>query len=252
MIKDIVVFTCTAEQESAQKLGFKTIVGNNVYKEDFKNSICIRWGMGMNIYSRLNPIRCDFNRVVNPARAIQLNVQKNRALDAISRVVHTPKIFHDFVPKGKTVVYRPTTHAAGAGFFVTNGPFEVEEGHYATEFFKTDVEYRMFFCGNKTMCARRIPNRTHKPTKYTCRSMFAYSFCETPSGLHDMTLDAARVIGLDAGAADILKVGNKFVFLEINSAVTCDWPIIINFYKLNLLKLIKDRFNDRRKLNIRP
>lgn len=236
------VFTCESERASAQKLGFETSVGGYFFTDDFSDSICIRWGMGSELSSKKTGKASEFKQVINPAKAIQLNVKKNEALAAMSKVVNTPKVFKK-VPRGKVVVYRPTSHSGGKGFQVVTGPFDVQEGYYATEYLKTDNEYRVFFCGGKTMCAKRVPNKRYVKSKYVCRSMFAYEFLKkTPKDLHNMTLKAAKVIGLDTGASDVLKVGRKYVFLENNSAVTCDWDIITKFYRKNLIALIKKKF----------
>lgn len=245
MASNIYVFTCESERASAEKLGFKTFVGNYHFTEQFKNDICIRWGLGADLLSspKMGSKTKEFNRVINPAKAIQLNVEKDEALKTMSKVVNTPKIYSGKVPKNKLAVYRPTSHAGGKGFQVLRGPFEIGPDCYATQYLRTNNEFRVFFCGNKTICAKRVPNKRYVKSKYVCRSMFAYEFLKkTPKQLHNMTLKAAKSIGLETGASDVLKVGNRYIFLENNSACTLDWEIITKFYKRNLISLIKKKF----------
>jgi glutathione synthase/RimK-type ligase-like ATP-grasp enzyme len=55
-------------------------------------------------------------------------------------------------------------------------------------------------------------------------------------------LKAAKIIGLEAGAADILSANGHYYFLELNSAPTIDLMRIERFYKRNIVKLIAKKF----------
>jgi len=72
------------------------------------------------------------------------------------------------IPYGKTVVSRPLTHAAGIGFQLKKGPFEVVKGEYCTEFISTDKEFRVFVAGNKTLVCSR--EKARKDDSDICRS----------------------------------------------------------------------------------
>lgn len=242
---NIKVFTIDSELESAKKLGFET--STYPYRvEDYDNYIVIRWGFGQEIYNRENKLS-DFKRVINPQRSIQLNCRKNVALRVMSRVVNTPRMFVRRVPRG-LYVYRPTHHTSGQCFAVNTGPFRIRRGFYATEFIRTETEFRVWFCGNATLCAKRVTQSKEKLNqKYKCRSLWAYRFWKkTPKRLAKQVIKAAKEIGLDFGCADILYKKGKYYFVEMNTAPSLDHRILINFYRTNLKKLIKRKLAKKR------
>ena len=240
----IKVLTINSEAKSAKRLGLPTTIGSFEKRvELLADDIVIRWGNSTQHYNASN-YRADFYQVVNPAAAIRANCDKFNSTLALSRVVDTPRLFHDLVPNGITAVVRPIEHSAGKDFKVKVGEYELRNGEYATEFIKTDTEVRVWFCGNATLCAKRVPMRDTEEGDFPCRSGWDYHFCfqKTPDSLHMSTLKAAKTIGLDCGAADILVKDGIFYFLELNSAPTIDKMRLEKFFKKNLLKLMQNKF----------
>ena len=244
------VLTVESEYNSALRLGYgeDNTLTENGYTSDFDNDLVIRWG---NSYQakykegeRMH--RVEYKRVINPRIAIRLNCNKPVALGKLSTVVDTPKLWFpgDRVPAGETVVYRADRHAGGSGFNVQNGPFTVDPERYATGWLQSDTEFRVWFCGNSTMCGVRW-KRSECTDKYPCRSLWGYDFKnKVPLALHTATLRAAGVIGLECGAADVLYLKGKYYFLELNSAVTIDKLVIEEFYRDRLKKLIRQKYPD--------
>jgi hypothetical protein len=242
----IKILTIDSELESAKKLGFQTFtyLDENVRNSD--KDIIIRWGYGGNYKDELDK-PADFLNVINPAKSIQLNCRKNVALRTLSRVVNTPKMYLRKVPSNnKYYVHRPTSHTEGRNFYVQKSPFKVKQWHYATEFINTDKEIRVWFCGNKTVCAYRVTKSKERlAQKFPSRALWPYRFIKrVPINLHKQTLLAAKAIGLEFGACDILIKNGKYYWLECNTAATLDSNILIDFYKSGLQKLVKQKFGD--------
>jgi hypothetical protein len=241
-LPEIIVFAPNSELKSAQRLGFPTFDHVEKYKEDYDGKIIIRWGYGYDAKSK-DMIFCDskdFENVVNPVDTIQLNVRKHEAIQVLSKVVKTPKIYLNKVPSNRLVVYRPTAHAGGKDFNVKRGPFNIPQGYYATQFIKTNKEVRVFVCGNKTLTCSR--EKAKKDDSDICRSNWRYvNFRKTPKNLHKMVLRAAKKIGLECCAFDILVVKRKYIFLEGNAAPTLE-KAVTQFYKKNLVYLINKKF----------
>ena len=244
------VLTVESERNSALRLGYgeDNLLTENGYTSDFDDGLVIRWG---NSYQakykdgeRMH--RVEYKRVINPRSAIKLNCNKPAALNKLSGVVNTPKIWFpgEKVPANETVVYRADRHAGGSGFNVQKGPITVAEEHYATAWIPSTTEFRVWFCGNSTMCGVRW-KRSQCTDKYPCRSLWGYDFKnKVPVALHTATLKAAAAIGLECGAADILYFEGKYFFLELNSAVTIDKLVIEEFYRDRLKRLIKQKYPD--------
>ena len=157
-LDNVLVLTTNSEEKSARRLGFPVYTYFPHEIKDFKNVVVIRYGNGYVEAVVENPIFAetdDFPNVINPASAIALNVNKDKALENLSKHVTTPQIYKDFVPKGRKCVYRKTAHAFGEGFKLKKGGFKVEDGHYATDFISTKREVRVFVAGNKTLCCSR-------------------------------------------------------------------------------------------------
>lgn len=235
------VLTIDSEKESAERLGLKTLTYfGDKYVESFDNSVNVRWGNSRKILSR-SGAEVDFKFVVNPAENIAFNCRKHEALKKLSLIVKTPTLYETEVPAGIVAVVRPIEHSGGSNFQVKTGPFTLNRGHeYATEFIRTSIEYRVWFINGKTLCARRA--RSADRSEYPCRSEWGYEFCEITKKLHNQTVLAARYIGLDCGAADILSKNGVYYFLELNSAPTLDLKCLDVFYKKNLKKLIQKKF----------
>ena len=243
------VLTCESEQASATRLRYEDVTTDVKSVEDWENDLVIRWGRSAWSWTtdyRGNEVRAEYNRVINPRRAIYLNCCKAKALQRLQEVVNTPNIWlpGQTVPEGQEAVHRAVHHAGGAGFNVQTGPFVVAPESYATSWIPSRVEYRVWFCGDDTMCGvRRIGSVC--PDKYPCRSQWGYDFKQSvPAKLHKDTLLAASTIGLEFGAADIMYLGDKFYFLELNSAPTIDKLVIEEFYKASMKKLIKKKYPD--------
>ncbi len=236
----ISILTIGSEFESAQRLGWPTSIYHKEYLSNYKaDEIVIRWGNSSPLYDK-DGNGLDFPNVVNPASAIAFNCEKNLALEAISKVVLTPTQYKEKVPSGIQAVVRGTSHSGGKGFNVMKGPVKIADWQYATKFIRTKTEYRVWFCGDKTLCAKRV---TKKAVKYPyCRSTWAYRFCKITKELHEQTLKAARAIGLECGASDVLSYRGKYYFLENNSAPTVDHRLIKNFYRGALPILVRKKW----------
>jgi hypothetical protein len=236
----IQVLTIDQEYESALRLGYKTHPYMFGHADDFDDSIMIRWGYGGSIYNKDGKVS-EFKFVVNTQTAISLNCQKDKALKELAKVVKTPAFYDTEVPAGKLVVVRPTYHTGGIGFVVKPGPFELlKDEEYATEFLKTNTEFRVWFANDQTLCARRVTKK--EVEKYPCRSKWGYKFQKISKSLHKQTLLAAKQIGLETGAADVLWYKGSYYFLELNSAPSVDMMKIERFYKRNIPILLKKKY----------
>ena len=239
----IKVFTIESECESARRLGYPTHTWLGDYANQYNNDIIIRWGNSSILYTDGGGRHAEFKHVINPAECIKQNCRKNEATKLLAQVVNVPTLYEKSVPKGVLAVIRPTEHAAGNGFSVQKGPLKIERGTYGTRFLKTDAEYRVWFCGDKTMCGRRVKMECNAEQEYPCRSNWGYEFCKSISpALHYQTLMAAKKIGLDVGAADVLFYKKKWYFLELNSAASVDHRVVREFYQKALEELIDDKF----------
>ena len=241
----IKVFTIESERESATRLGFPTHTAC-CYAHAFDNDIVIRWGNSTWVYDKKGSRCIDFKNVINPAPAIKQNCKKNETTKLLAHVVNVPTLYEKSVPKGVLAVIRPLEHSAGNEFSVKEGPFKITPGTYGRRFLKTDAEYRVWFCGNKTMCGRRVKMKVNEDQKYPCRSGWGYEFCEGIAlDLHHQTLMAAKKIGLDVGAADVLFYKKKWYFLELNSAASVDHRQIREFYQKALEELVKKKLQEQ-------
>ena len=240
---EIKVLTCESEQKSAEKLGFKTHTYLGDYVNKYNNNIVIRWGNSKSAFGDNGRREFEFKQVINPANKIRRNCQKNIAIKLMAQVVNVPTIYEKTIPKDTLAVVRPLEHAAGNGFSVKKGPFKIEPGTYGTKFIKTDTEYRVWFCGDKTMCGRRVKMKVNETQEYACRSNWGYEFSTgIAPELHYQTLLAAKKIGLDFGAADLLYYKGKYWFLELNSAPSVDHRIVREFYQQGLQILMAKKF----------
>ncbi len=242
----IKLLTIQSELKSAKNLEFETFtyVGDK-YIEDFDKDIIVRWGSSYLGYDKNGNYK-DYKNVINTSKAINFNCRKNEALEAMSRVVNTPKIYKHEVPANQLAVYRPTEHSSGKGFSVKKGPFLVKDYYYATEWIDTEVEYRVWFCGDAMLWAQRTSvNKKRLSEEYKCRSLWPYTHKgRVPTKLKEDVLKAKNAIGLEVGAADILYKDKKYYFLENNSAPTIDSNKVMNFYKNNLVKMAKTKFHN--------
>ena len=240
------VLTCNSEYESALRLGYPTKTWFGDYANKFDDDIIIRWGNSSFLLGPDKVKEADFKQVINPAKAIKLNCQKHKATKQLAMVVNVPTLYKKSVPAGVLAVVRPIEHSAGAGFSVKEGPFKIESGTYGTRFLKTDAEYRVWFCGNRTMCGRRVKMKINEDQQYPCRSNWGYEFSDgIAPELHYQTLMAAKKIGLEAGAADVLFYKRKYYFLELNSAASVDHRIVREFFQRALEELVKDKFSKK-------
>ena len=208
--------------------------GSNIYDGD----VVIRWGNSEG----------DHDKVINPKRAIRLNVNKKDALVALmSAGVPTPRIFPQSVPTDVKVVIRPLSHSEGQDFMVRTGPVDVPPGCCATEFIDTTDEYRVWFVSghgvHKFMMAKRVPvSDEQRGQTNPCRSKWGYEFLDSvPEDLRILSKQAAKTIGLEVGAADVLRTRDRWVFLELNSAPSVDHEKITLFYSNGLAELIREK-----------
>ena len=242
----IKLLTIDSERNSAQKLGFETHVYNYDRIEKYDNDIIIRWGNSSLFYDKDGKLK-EFKNVLNRGENIRLNCEKNKSLQKLSGVVKTPKIYYEEVSKNRLVVYRSIWHSNGKGFKVEKGPFKIKKEYYATQWIKTDKEFRVFYCNNNggqfLLCRRITYRKDRLKERYKCRSKWGYSFFKkVPEKLKKQVKLAFDRIKLDIGAADILYKDKRYYFLEINSSPTVDSDQIENFYKENLVKLAKEKF----------
>src|ERR1017187_773517 len=246
----IKVFTIIREFESAKRLGFETYTFlPSSYAHDFDNDIIIRFGNGSSLYGKKGKqiISTEFKNVINPAKAICLNVQKHKALKEFRKVVLTPSIFEKIVPKNELVVVRPINHTEGLGFSVCRGFLKIPPNHYASKWIKTNTEFRAWFINNQVIIAKRYTtNKNRLAEKYPCRSKWLYRiYKKCPNKLKEQVLKGANQLGLEFGCADILFKNKKYFFCEFNTSPSLDDSkgILAKFYRTNLLKLAKKKFN---------
>jgi hypothetical protein len=253
----IILFTINSELESAKKLGFNTQLSPRIPIENFKNDVCIRWGLGGPSLNRFYGAG-EFKQVVNPGTRISLNCHKLKALVTLGSVVNTPKIYQTKVPAKKLIVRRPVNHSGGSDFAVCKGPAILRRGaEYATDYIKTDKEFRVYYCANNggqfLLCRRITYSPTRLKEKFPCRSKWGYRFYKSvPTGLKSQVKAAFVAMGLEFGGADILYKNGKYYFCEINSAVTIDMDIIRKFFQRNLKKLVKQKFPKFKETNAAP
>lgn len=236
------IITIESEAESAKRLGFQTDIVPWIYPDQVKDDIVVRWGCGHKYVDRAGRT-CEFKNIINTRDAIRTNCNNKLAsLQRYKSVIPVPEIFTSKVPDGVLAVYRPITHAAGEGFTVKEGPFDVEDGKYATRFIPTNYEYRIWFANGHTLRARRVSSRDK--AKYPCRSKWGYQFCQTvPRALHNKVIAAAKLAGLETGAADILyDDDDNFYLLELNSAPTIDSWRLEEMYQNAILDLAKKKY----------
>ena len=240
----VIILTCNSEIESAKKLGYTDtldFLSGNV--EKYNTQLIVRWGNGMEYNNQFgSPV--EFQNVITKCKSIELNCNKPKALKKLSEVVLTPRLWTKAVPKRKLAVFRPTAHAAGKDFQVKKGPFQVDSYHYATEFVRSDKEIRVWYCNGKTMCARRVTkNQKRLDEKFKCRSLWSYNIWKkTPIRLHKQVLKAAKHLGFEYGAFDIIiGKNNKYYFLENNTAPSLDHSRIIKFYQRGLKSIINKK-----------
>lgn len=177
-------------------------------------------------------------------------MNKVNAHDVMADVVRVPRLFRKYTPNFGLFVVRPLSHQGGSGFKVieANGrPINLGGWQYATEFLRTNAEYRVWFCGNRTMRAQRARTKEQQSEgpvgRFPCRSKWGYNFCyEVPESLHNQTLRAAKAIGLDCGAADVLLHNGHWFFLELNSAPSTDQPCLERFFKNGIADLAQRKF----------
>ena len=251
---EIIVLTIDSELESARKLGYKTTTYLGDYAHQFDDKIIIRWGNSRWLNDTTGRRQADVKNVVNPAKSIRRNCEKANSKKLMSQVVNVPTLWEKFVPADIMAVVRPLEHSSGRGFSVQKGPFQVQDGTYATRYLdvtKEGAEYRVWFCGNKTMGGKRYKMDCNPDEKFPCRSLWGYSFCDSISKeLHVQTLLAAKKIGLEFGAADVLFHKGKWYFLELNSAASLDHRIVREFFQTNLKLLIAKKFSQKKEVAI--
>ena len=229
---------------SVKNLGYSTSTWLDGRVEDYQRDVIIRWGNNCLINGR------EFPNVLNPARAITLNMSKILAHDALSEVVNTPRMYRKYTPNFGTFVVRPCAHEGGSGFRVVeaNGrAINLSQGcEYATEYIRTNCEYRVWFCGRRTLRAQRARTPEQQRVaipRFICRSKWGYNFLdEVPTALHNQTLQAAKAIGLDCGAADVLLSNGRWYFLELNSGCSTDLGYLQRWFKEGINRLVNERF----------
>ena len=244
----ILALTIPSEEPSVARLGFdrRTYIYDTIetFSKNNPNTVIARFGNSVLPKKSNNPKDPkteEYPYVLNNSRAIWLNCEKHNALKVMSKVVTTPKLYEKTVPRNKLVVVRPHAHSAGSGFKVVRGPVKLNKFEYAIDYINSPNEVRVWFCGDSVMTATRVSKR-HAGEKFPCRSKWGYEFRKTPTKLKKDVLKAAKAIGLDFGAADIIIKTNKYYFLECNSSPTIDSLEITKFYREGIEKLAKKKF----------
>lgn len=243
------VLTIGSESESAKRLGLPLhIAGFKQRVEAFDNHIIIRWGCS-NRQPNRNEVEKEFANVTNPSEFIIANCHKYNSMKKMSEVVNVPKLYTGEVPAGVTAVVRKIAHAAGSDFAVKKGRVKLADDEYGSEFLSTETEVRVWFCNEATMMAKRVRMDVNEKEQYPCRANWGYKFCydSVPDDLHRDTLAAAKALGLEYGAADILKVGGKWYFLELNTAPSIDLLRLERFFKANIMNLLEKKFGKKLK-----
>jgi len=231
----IQILTIDSELRSAESMGYKTYL----YPEDVNYKFpVIRWGNSMEYIGSNCTYNYEFEKVYNPRKAIRLNCDKLQSKKSISECVKIPKLYTKEVPLNVLCVIREINHSCGDNFHVKLGPVKLTRDQYAAEFLQTDTELRVWFALGKTLGAYRVPLRSNKITKYPCRSGWGYSYTSISKELSNSVIKAAKIIGLDFGAADILKYQDEYYFLELNSAPSVDHPVVREFFQkqINTIK----------------
>lgn len=249
MAQEPLIFCFYDDFKKVSKIGLPTVHSlEGLKKRELHSRPVIRWGKSNPIEKRW-PGKKEFKHVLNKASSIKLNCQKRRALEKMSRVVETPRLFKRHIPAKTLAVVRPHTHAEGCQFSVIEGPLYLSNGYYGTEYLRTKREVRVWFTrikGSKgyTLSAIRAPIPDQPKEEFPCRSRWGYRFIShPPRKLHNQVLVAAEAIGLDFGAADVLIMGkDRFVVVELNSCPTVDNVRIREFYRATLLKVVRERF----------
>jgi glutathione synthase/RimK-type ligase-like ATP-grasp enzyme len=236
-----------SRSHTVKQLGYSTSAHLDGRVGDYDRDVIIRWGNHTTFYNRFGQAR-EFRNVLNPAKAITLNINKIAAHKVLSEAVRTPKLFTRQTPARGTFVVRPYSHQGGSGFRVVEAkgqPINLGNYEYATEFLRTATEFRVWFVGDRTIRARRAPmaEKNQGGEKYPCRSNWGYIFYpHVPETLHNYTIRAAQAIGLDIGAADVLLANDKWYFLELNSSPSADLPILNRWMKNSINALCHERF----------
>ena len=77
-----------------------------------------------------------------------------------------------------------------------------------------------------------------------CRSHWGYRYMEeaVPTKLIKQVLKAAKVIGLELGAADVLEKDGKFYICELNTAYSVDTPLLTKWSRKNILEYVQKKF----------
>ena len=241
------LFGTGREEITAACLGYPAHNDLSGYAQDYARDIVVRWGHSGRLLSRTECAHVEFAHVVNPAKAIVLNCDKLRSSQRMGEVVGIPRIFERKVPDKVTAVLRPREHSAGEGFKIVTGPLEFDSCYYATEWIKADMEVRVWFCGQRTMVGKRARSADH--SEYPCRSSWGYEFRHAfDPKLDAETLKAAKMIGLEVGAADVLCKDGERYFLELNSGCSVDHTRIKEFFQAALPELCEGKFEHYREL----
>lgn len=243
-MSEFVMFSINSELQSCQRLGFDTFT-HQTWQRGLKDKVVVRWAN-----SRLMPDkygnRIEFPNVINTSIAIKANKDKNQASLKMSEVVRIPTIFNGEIPSKRNAVFRPRLHAsAGADFRVVTGPMSIPDDYYAVEFVKARAEYRTFFCGDDILCVERVSeDKARLGEKFPCKSNWPYRRVSGIKGskLEEQTFKVAKKLNFEFGCCDVLEKDGEYYFLETNTGATLGSPLIVDFYKTNLIKLVEQKF----------
>ena len=132
--------------------------------------------------------------------------------------------------RGGPVLGRTTSHTQGRDITVCLEPWQVQErftsgvANFFTPYYPSDTEYRVWVYRRRHLGTYEKVLRRKEAFKKLGRNYhngFDFSFRDSegiPEALKETARNAIAALNLDFGAVDILKCGDRYVVLEVNSA----------------------------------
>ena len=204
----------------------------------FLSNIIIRWGTRLSISDNVeNPIVYNnirsLENITNKKLTRQLLVKHNVRTpyysdEIINESLNNNMIFDLQFP----IIIRPLIHSKGKNFIVIKDLSELQdfytenniEDYYNAPFIDKESEFRVH-CGlGKVLSILEKPKpkkssmawnraRTGEGFRYIPWSNYDYDLCK-------IALESIKAVKADFGAVDIIKLGNLYYVLEINSSPT--------------------------------
>lgn len=241
----VVILALDGDIEHVKRLKLPYPITHYINENDLKEdtTIVLRWGVGWEPRAER-----EFKNHITHYKDIILNCDKFNASKKLAEVVNTPRIYEKEVKNKKLIVLRPHHHAQGDGFRVERGPFKIPYGQYGKDFIRSEKESRLWICNGRSMMCRRVTQSEKRlAQKFKCRSKWGYShWKKTPKYLHKLALKAAKHMGFQYGAFDIIwnPYTKKWVFLEWNSAIALDDEKVIKFFSRGMKSIINRKIKE--------